>query len=86
MARRKVSTLASIIFDNQQRLVVALEGSGGVTQMGGMKTDNHGGRRRSCPRTRISRQNNRRRHSTPLHCSCRHQRLTVAGLAAGVVL
>jgi hypothetical protein len=37
MARRKVSKLAQIIFNNQQRLVVALEveGSGGVAQMGG---------------------------------------------------
>ena len=34
-ARRKVSMLAQIIFNNQQRLVVALEGSGGVAQMGG---------------------------------------------------
>ena len=35
MARRKVSKLTQIIFNNQQRLVVALEGSGGVAQMGG---------------------------------------------------
>ena len=35
MARRKVSKLAQIIFNNQQRLVVALEDSGGVTQMEG---------------------------------------------------
>ena len=28
MARRKVSKLVQIIFNNQQRLVVALEGSG----------------------------------------------------------
>jgi hypothetical protein len=28
MTRRKVSNLAQIIFNNQQRLVVALEGSG----------------------------------------------------------
>jgi hypothetical protein len=35
MARRKVSKLAQIIFYNQQRLVVVLEGSGGVAQMGG---------------------------------------------------
>ena len=35
MARRKVSKSAQIIFNNQQRLVVALEGSGGVAQMGG---------------------------------------------------
>ena len=35
MARRKLSKLAQIIFNNQQRLVVALEGSGGVAQMGG---------------------------------------------------
>ena len=34
MARRKVSKLAQIIFNNQQRLVVALEGIGGVAQMG----------------------------------------------------
>ena len=34
-ARRKVSKSAQIIFNNQQRLVVALEGSGGVAQMGG---------------------------------------------------
>jgi hypothetical protein len=35
MARRKVSMSAQIIFNNQQRLVVALEGSGGVAQIGG---------------------------------------------------
>jgi len=35
MARRKVSKLTQIIFNNQQRLVVALEGSGGVAQVGG---------------------------------------------------
>jgi len=35
MARRKVSKLAQIIFNNQQRLVVALEGSAGVAQIGG---------------------------------------------------
>jgi len=35
MVRREVSKLAQIIFNNQQRLVVALEGSGGVAQMGG---------------------------------------------------
>jgi hypothetical protein len=35
MARRKVLKSAQIIFNNQQRLVVALEGSGGVVQMGG---------------------------------------------------
>ena len=35
MVRRKVSKSAQIIFNNQQRLVVALEGSGGVAQMGG---------------------------------------------------
>ena len=35
MSRRKVSKSAQIIFNNQQRLVVALEGSGGVAQMGG---------------------------------------------------
>jgi len=35
MSRRKVSKLAEIIFNNQQRLVVALEGSVGVVQMGG---------------------------------------------------
>ncbi len=35
MARRKVSKSAQISFNNQQRLVVALEGSGGVAQMGG---------------------------------------------------
>jgi len=35
MARRKVSKLAKIIFSNQQRLVVALQGNGGVAQMGG---------------------------------------------------
>ena len=34
MARRKVSKLAQIIFNNQQRLVVALDGSGGVAQIG----------------------------------------------------
>jgi len=44
MARRKVSKLAQIIFNNQLRLVVALEGSGGVAQMGGDDTDDHGGR------------------------------------------
>jgi len=35
MVRRKVSKLAQIIFNNQQKLVVVLEGSGGVAQMGG---------------------------------------------------
>jgi hypothetical protein len=35
MARRKVSKSAQIIFNNQQRLVVALGGRGGVAQMGG---------------------------------------------------
>ena len=35
LARRKVSKLAQITFNNQQRLAVALEGSGGVVQMGG---------------------------------------------------
>ena len=35
MARRKVSKSAQIILNNQQRLVVALEGSGGLAQMGG---------------------------------------------------
>ena len=35
MARRKVSKSAQNIFNNQQRLVVALEGCGGVAQMGG---------------------------------------------------
>ena len=35
MARREVSKWAKIIFNNQQRLVVALDGSGGVAQMGG---------------------------------------------------
>jgi hypothetical protein len=35
MARRKVSKSAQIIFNNQQRLVVVLEGSVGVAQMGG---------------------------------------------------
>ena len=35
MARRKVSKLSQIIFNNQHRLVVVLEGSGGVVQMGG---------------------------------------------------
>jgi hypothetical protein len=35
MVRRKVSNSAQIIFNNQQRLVVALAGSGGVAQMGG---------------------------------------------------
>jgi len=35
MARKKVSKLVQIIFNNQQRLVVMLEGSGGVAQMGG---------------------------------------------------
>jgi len=44
MARRKVSKSAQIIFNNQLRLVVALEGSGGVAQMGGDETDDHGGR------------------------------------------
>jgi len=34
MARRMVSKPAQIIFNNQQRLVVALEGRGGVAQMG----------------------------------------------------
>ena len=35
MVRRKMSKSAQIIFNNQQRLVVALEGSGGVAQIGG---------------------------------------------------
>jgi hypothetical protein len=35
MVRRKVSKSAQIIFNNQQRLVVALEGIGGVAQIGG---------------------------------------------------
>jgi hypothetical protein len=35
MARIKVSKSAQIIFNNQQRLVVSLDGSGGVAQMGG---------------------------------------------------
>jgi len=35
MARRKVSKSAQILFNNQQRLVMALEGSGGVAQIGG---------------------------------------------------
>ncbi len=35
MAKRKVSKSAQIIFNNQQRLVVALEGCRGVAQMGG---------------------------------------------------
>jgi len=35
MARRKVSKSAQIIFNNQLMLVMALEGSGGVAQMGG---------------------------------------------------
>jgi hypothetical protein len=35
MARTKVSKSAQIIFNNQQRLVVVLEGSVGVAQMGG---------------------------------------------------
>ena len=35
MARRKVSKSAQIIFNNQQRLVVALKGCGEVAQMGG---------------------------------------------------
>ncbi len=34
MARRKVSKSAKIIFNNQQRLMVALEGSGGVQRFG----------------------------------------------------
>ena len=34
MARRKVAKSEQIIFNNQQRLVVALEGRGGVAQMG----------------------------------------------------
>ena len=43
MARRKVSKLAQIIFNNQQRLVVALEGGGGWHRWGAMTTDDHGG-------------------------------------------
>ena len=35
MARRKVSKSAKIISNNQQRLVVAMEGNGGVAQMEG---------------------------------------------------
>ncbi len=35
MARRKVSKSAHITFNSQPRLVVALEGSYGVAQMGG---------------------------------------------------
>jgi len=35
MARRKVSKSAQNIFNNQQRLAVTLEDSGGVAQMGG---------------------------------------------------
>jgi hypothetical protein len=35
MVRRKVPKLAKIKFNNQQRLVVAMEGSGGVAEMGG---------------------------------------------------
>jgi len=35
MARRKVSKSAQIIFNNQQRLVVVLEGSGGDGADGG---------------------------------------------------
>jgi len=35
MARRKLVKSAQIIFNNKQRLVVALEGRGGVAQMGG---------------------------------------------------
>jgi len=35
MARRKVAKSAKIIFNNQQRLVVVLEGRGGMAQMGG---------------------------------------------------
>ena len=35
MARRKVSKSAQILFNNKKRLVKVLEGSGGVTQMGG---------------------------------------------------
>ena len=43
MVRRKVSKLAQIIFNNQQKLVVVLEGSGGVAQMGAMRTNDHRG-------------------------------------------
>jgi hypothetical protein len=35
MARRKVSKSAKIISNNQQRLVVVMEGNGGVAQMEG---------------------------------------------------
>jgi len=44
MARSKVAKLAQIIFNNQQRLVVALEGRGGWHRWGAMTTDDHGGR------------------------------------------
>ena len=43
MARRKVSKSAQIIFNNQLKLVVALEGSGGWHRRGAMTTDDHGG-------------------------------------------
>jgi len=33
-ARRKVPKLAGIVFNNQQGLVVVMEGSGGLAQMG----------------------------------------------------
>ena len=44
MARRKVAKSAQIIFNNQQRLVVALEGRGGWHRWGAMTTDDHGER------------------------------------------
>jgi len=44
MVRRKVSKMAQIMFNNQQRLVVALEGSGGGwCRWGAIKIDDHGG-------------------------------------------
>ena len=43
MARRKVSKSAQIIFNNQQRLGVVLEGSGGWHRWGAMTTNDHVG-------------------------------------------
>jgi len=79
MARRKVSKLVQIIFNNQQSLVVALEGSG---RWGAMTTVPE--RCCPCPRTRRPRHNDHRRHRIPSCCSCRHHRLEVAGFAEGV--
>ena len=93
MARRKVSKSAKIISNNQQRLVVVMEGNGGVAQMEGdgdllllplRMLHVVSERRRPHLRTRRSRHNNLRRHHTPSRRSCRRQRLNVTGFAVGV--